>query len=63
MLVHLSDIVSQTGKTENMEVPVTVDVIKSELGSFKIAEKSPLHLQIINTGNKVLELTCDEVGS
>ena len=59
MLVHLSDIVSQTGKTENMEVPVTVDVIKSELGSFRIAEKSPLHLQIIHTGNKVLELTCD----
>lgn len=56
MLVHLSDIVSQEGKVVQKEVEVTLESISSQLGKFKIAEKTPVQLVITNTGEKVLEL-------
>lgn len=56
MLVHLSDIVFQSGKTLEREVPLSLKSIDSAMGSYKVVRQEPLHLVVTNTGDKVLEI-------
>lgn len=56
MLIDLSEILSLEGKTQVMEVPVSMDSFESKLGKFPVVKKEPLSLTITNTGKKVLEL-------
>ncbi|MGI6069646.1 MAG: YceD family protein [Blautia sp.] len=57
MLIHLSDVMTQEGKTLQTEVPFGLDTIAFQLGTFPIRKKSPVTLRIENVGDKVLELT------
>ena len=56
MLIDLSEILSLEGKTQVIEVPVSMDSFESKLGSFPVVKKEPVSLTITNTGKKVLKL-------
>ncbi|HJD29928.1 MAG TPA: DUF177 domain-containing protein, partial [Candidatus Blautia avicola] len=56
MLIDLSEILSQEGKTQVVEAPVSMDSFECRLGTFPVAEKEPLTVTITNTGNKVLKI-------
>lgn len=56
MLIHLSDIMNQEGKTLQRETAVDREQICFRLGSFPIREKSAIALTITNVGAKVLEI-------
>ena len=56
MLIDLSEILSLEGKTQVIEVPVSMDSFESKLGSFPVLEKDNLSLTITNTGKKVLKI-------
>lgn len=56
MLIDLSEILSLEGKTQVIEVPVSMDSFQSKLGSFPVLVKEPVSLTITNTGKKVLKL-------
>ena len=56
MLIQLSDILLHDGKKETFTVDIGMDAIQSQLGEFKIVEKTPLTLSITNAGEKKLEI-------
>lgn len=57
MLIHLSDIMNREGKTEKTEAAVEMESMDFRLGSFPIREKSSIAFTVVNTGDKVLEIT------
>ena len=56
MQIHLSDIIDSEGKTIQLNPELELDKISFQMGEFPILDKTPVELQISNTGNKVLEL-------
>ncbi|MDD7218822.1 MAG: DUF177 domain-containing protein [Clostridia bacterium] len=56
MLIQLSEILLQEGKTETFNAEIEMDSICFRLGEFKIVDKMPLTLQITNVGDRKLEI-------
>ena len=56
MQIHLSDITDSEGKIIQFSSEVELDKISFQMGDYPILEKTPVELEITNTGNKVLEL-------
>ena len=56
MQIHLSDITDSEGKIIQFSSEVDLDKISFQMGDYPILEKTPVELEITNTGNKVLEL-------
>ena len=48
MLVNLSDVLTSEGRQMSMEVPLEMTIFKSGMGSFEIAEKSPVSFTFTN---------------
>lgn len=48
MLVNLSDVLTSEGRQMSMEVPLEMTIFKSGMGSFEIAEKSPVSFTFSN---------------
>ena len=59
MQIRLTDIADSEGKCIKLVPELESERIKFKTGDFPIIEKSPVNLQITNTGNKVLELVGD----
>ena len=56
MQIHLSDITDSEGKHIQLQPELELDKISFQMGDYPILEKTPVELEITNTGNKVLEL-------
>ena len=56
MQIHLSDVTDSEGKIIQFSSEVELDKISFQMGDYPILEKTPVELEITNTGNKVLEL-------
>ena len=56
MQIHLSDITDNEGKHIQLQPELELDKISFQMGDYPILEKTPVELEITNTGNKVLEL-------
>lgn len=56
MQIHLSDISSSEGKCIQLSVPLDMQSVTFQSGTFPILSKNPLELTITNTGNRVLKL-------
>ena len=56
MQIHLSDITDSEGKHIQLQPELELDMISFQMGDYPILEKTPVELEITNTGNKVLEL-------
>ena len=56
MQIHLSDVTDSEGKHIQLQPELELDKISFQMGDYPILEKTPLELEITNTGNKVLEL-------
>ena len=56
MQIHLSDITDSEGKHIQLQLELELDKISFQMGNYPILEKTPVELEITNTGNKVLEL-------
>lgn len=56
MLINLTEILTRDGKKAKMDAPLEMEVFQSKLGSFPICRKDPVHLEITNTGNRVLHV-------
>ena len=56
MQIHLSDITDSEGKHIQLCPELELDKISFQMGKYPILEKTPVELEITNTGNKVLEL-------
>ena len=56
MQIHLSDITDSEGKHIQLQLGLDLDKISFQMGDYPILEKTPVELEITNTGNKVLEL-------
>ena len=56
MQIHLSDITDSEGKHIQLQLDLELDKISFQMGDYPILEKTPVELEITNTGNKVLEL-------
>ena len=48
MFVNLSDVLTSEGRQMSMEVPLEMTIFKSGMGSFEIAEKSPVSFTFTN---------------
>ena len=56
MQIHLSDVTDSEGKHIQLQPELKLDKISFQMGDYPILEKTPVELEITNTGNKVLEL-------
>ena len=56
MQIHLSDITDSEGKHIQLQLDLDLDKISFQMGDYPILEKTPIELDITNTGNKVLEM-------
>ena len=56
MQIHLSDVTDSEGKHIQLQPELELDKISFLMGDYPILEKTPVELEITNTGNKVLEL-------
>ena len=56
MQIHLSDVTDSEGKHIQLQPELELDKISFQMGNYPILEKTPVELEITNTGNKVLEL-------
>ena len=56
MQIHLSEITDSEGKHIQLQPELELDKISFQMGDYPILEKTPVELEITNTGNKVLEL-------
>ena len=56
MQIHLSDITDSEGKHIQLQPELELDKISFQMGDYPMLEKTPVELEITNTGNKVLEL-------
>ena len=56
MQIHLSDVTDSEGKYIQLQPELELDKISFQMGDYPILEKTPVELEITNTGNKVLEL-------
>ena len=56
MQIHLSDITDSEGKHIQLQLDLDLDKVSFQMGDYPILEKTPIELDITNTGNKVLEL-------
>ena len=56
MQIHLSDITDSEGKHIQLQLDLDLDKISFQMGDYPILEKTPVELDITNTGNKVLEM-------
>ena len=56
MQIHLSDITDSEGKHIQLQLGLDLDKISFQMGDYPILEKTPIELDITNTGNKVLEM-------
>ena len=55
MLVNLTDVFTNEGQVQELDVPYEADTFTSQLGTFLIREKSPVALKLSNIGqSKVL---------
>lgn len=50
MLLNLSDVLKEEGKTEKITVALEMNSFDSSLGNFAVAEKSPVNLVLTNIG-------------
>ncbi len=57
MQIHLAEISSREGRTENFRIPFGMDTIAFQEGEFQVLSQEPLELTVENTGNRVLKLT------
>ena len=51
MQIHLSDITDSEGKIIQFSSEVELDKISFQMGDYPILEKTPIELDITNTGN------------
>ena len=56
MILNLSDVLSEQHKAIEKSVSIEMTYFKSEMGIFKIIEKTPLSLSIEYAGNKKLKV-------
>lgn len=56
MHIRLTDALFEEGRTFHYEVPLERDVMEVGSESFALYEKSPVILDIVNTGGQVLEI-------
>lgn len=56
MLIQLSRILSQDGKSEQFEVPVEMERFTCRVGAFPIVQKTPVQLTVVNKGRRVLRI-------
>mgnify|MGYP001771335346 FL=1 len=56
MLLDLTEVLSQDGKILKKTVLLEMDAFQIRTGRFPLIRKSPLKLEIVNTGNRVLEI-------
>ena len=56
MQIHLSNISSSEGKRIQLSVPLDMQSVAFQFGTFPILDKKPVELTITNTGNRVLKL-------
>jgi uncharacterized protein len=61
MQIHLSDISSSDNKSIELSVPIEMQSITFQSGTFPVLDKKPLQMRITNTGNRTLKL--EAVGS
>jgi len=69
MLVNLTDVFTNEGQVQELDVPYEADTFTSQLGTFLIREKSPVALRLSNIGQSkalvqgkarfVFALACD----
>ena len=50
MLVNLTDVFTNEGQVQELEVPYDADAFTNHFGTFQIREKSPVALRLSNIG-------------
>ena len=58
MLINLTEVLTRDGKRMKTDALLEMKTFESKLGSFPICRKEPVHLEITNTGNRVLHEMC-----
>ena len=56
MRVNLVNVLSQEGRTEQLDVELTMESFDSGLEQFAIAASTPIHLQLTHTRKQVLQI-------
>ena len=56
MHIQLADVLFEEGRTFHYEIPLERDVMEVGRESFALYEKSPVVLDIVNTGGQVIEI-------
>lgn len=56
MLINLTEVLTRDGKRMKTDALLEMKTFESKLGSFPICRKEPVHLEITNTGNRVLHV-------
>ena len=57
MQISLLDVIEKEGKELHLDIPFGMEAVSFQQGSFPILEKDPVHLDIVNSGRKVLDLS------
>ena len=57
MQIHLMDVISCEGKRISQSLPFEMKQITFQAGTFPVLSAEPVAISIVNTGDKVLELT------
>lgn len=57
MILNLSDVLSEQHKTIEKDIPIEMEVFRSELGEFRILEKEPLAIRVEHVKGKELFIT------
>ena len=56
MLINLTEVLSLEGKSKTYDANLEFTQFESRLGTYKIIDKYPLKLEVVNKGNRKLEL-------
>ena len=57
MQIHLSDVTDSEGKHIQLQPELELDKISFQMGDYPILEKTPVELEITNTGNNAVSYT------
>ena len=57
MILNLSDVLSEQHKTIEKDIPIEMEVFRSELGEFRILEKEPLAIRVEHVKGRELLIT------
>ncbi len=59
MLIDLSELLSLEGKVKNVEIPIEMDVYKTQANDYKIVSKKPIGCRLTSLGDKKILIDAD----